>query len=396
MNNSNGLTLTNSVNATNIITMSGGDITTNANILALGSSTASLGTLSRTSGNIVGYFKRWIAATATSNILFPLGATNGTYQGFTYSFTTAPSAGGTITSNLTVANPGKNGFNLYDAGDSIIYVAAQYWTCTTANGLTGGTFSLDMTATNLPNVNSVSDLRIIRRNDSSSPWTMQGVKVDGTGPNSAPIVHRTGMTSHGQFGIGSSSTNTLPITLMYFNAHAINNIVNLSWATASEINNDYFTIERSEDGKNFENLLQKKGAGNSTAKLYYSAADENPFLGTAYYRLKQTDYDGRFTYSTIKSVRYKSINKSPNIEIESIGPNPFNDQLNIHYNVLSEGNMEVQLISNSGQLVFKDAVRVIKGSNSYSFLEGNSLQRGIYIIRLSLNGEHVTKNILKQ
>lgn len=77
----------------------------------------------------------------------------------------------------------------------------------------------------------------------------------------------------------------------------------LEWSTLSDINNDYFTIERSKDGLTWKDVNQVKGAGNSTSIIQYTSTNSHPFQGISYYRLKQTDYDGRSTHSKIKSIQ---------------------------------------------------------------------------------------------
>lgn len=88
------------------------------------------------------------------------------------------------------------------------------------------------------------------------------------------------------------ATTALPITLKNFDAHLNNGKVELEWITLNETNNDYFTIERSKDGVEWEHVLQTKGAGNSKVPINYKEVDDNPIRGVSYYRLRQTDYDG--------------------------------------------------------------------------------------------------------
>jgi hypothetical protein len=83
---------------------------------------------------------------------------------------------------------------------------------------------------------------------------------------------------------------------MFFTAEAANEVINLNWATAAEINNDFFTIERSIDGSNWEIVDFLTGAGNANYMIEYSFTDANPYQGVSYYRLKQTDFDGKFEY----------------------------------------------------------------------------------------------------
>ncbi len=88
----------------------------------------------------------------------------------------------------------------------------------------------------------------------------------------------------------------LPIEIIDFSALAKENYVLIEWVTVTEINNDFYTIERSDDAKKWEIIDYKKGAGNSNQIIEYSYKDESPINGLSYYRLKQTDYDGRYEY----------------------------------------------------------------------------------------------------
>ncbi len=107
----------------------------------------------------------------------------------------------------------------------------------------------------------------------------------------------------------------LPIELSHFDVSPFGNHAELNWQTSSERNNDYFTIERSIDGLSWEERSRIEGAGNSTDILNYRELDENRIIGISYYRLKQTDFDGAFSYSDVKSYRSEitdEINIYPN------------------------------------------------------------------------------------
>lgn len=129
-------------------------------------------------------------------------------------------------------------------------------------------------------------------------------------------------------GIPSQTINcnqsVLPIELLSFSASITDNHkVKLNWQTASEINNDYFTIERSTNGFDWEEIKKIDGSGNSSYLLNYSEIDYTPYNGISYYRLKQTDFDGKFEYSEISSV---NVNDETNFHIF---PNPANNQITI-------------------------------------------------------------------
>lgn len=91
----------------------------------------------------------------------------------------------------------------------------------------------------------------------------------------------------------TSSCGPLPIEIVEFEGYDDEDINRIHWVSASEINNDYYTIQRSEDGIHWETIATVKGAGNSTTPILYEIVDENPFTPYTYYSLSQTDFDGK-------------------------------------------------------------------------------------------------------
>ncbi|MEM9830858.1 MAG: T9SS type A sorting domain-containing protein [Bacteroidota bacterium] len=123
--------------------------------------------------------------------------------------------------------------------------------------------------------------------------------------------------------MGSSEPSTLPVEFLEFTAEAQRFSVLLKWKTASEENNDFFEVQRSKDGESWEKIGIVDGAGNSSSIVSYSYKDENPLVGTIYYRLRQVDFDGKFDYSKITSVEvdgYPALNTSV-LDIR-VFPNP--------------------------------------------------------------------------
>lgn len=136
-----------------------------------------------------------------------------------------------------------------------------------------------------------------------------GVINPGNGGGSSNLI-TIGTTDVWNAGSGSLpgyvvlSVAPLPIELIAFNARAKNGQVELNWETASETNNDYFTIQRTTDGIDFQSVGQEiDGAGNSTSVLSYKGTDRNPNRGSSYYRLKQTDFNGMSSYSAMVNVK---------------------------------------------------------------------------------------------
>lgn len=125
--------------------------------------------------------------------------------------------------------------------------------------------------------------------------------------------------------------SVLPVELISFEVSPKNRVVYLDWRTANELNNDYFTIEKSQNKRDWESVKNVAAVGNSTTISTYAAEDKKPHLGQSFYRLKQTDTDGQFTYSTVQSV-YISVNE----QAVKLYPNPANSQITIegHWNEL--------------------------------------------------------------
>lgn len=141
-------------------------------------------------------------------------------------------------------------------------------------------------------------------------------------------------------------TSTLPITLVDFSATPDNGQVRLDWATASEQDNAYFTVERSADASSFTPVLQQPGAVNSSSMLYYSAMDDSPLPGLSYYRLRQTDINGTTSFSPVVVVN----NPGAQADALAISPNPSSGE-NIQLPASTVGKT-VQIRSMTGQLLY--------------------------------------------
>jgi len=176
--------------------------------------------------------------------------------------------------------------------------------------------------------------------------------------------------------IGSANLLTpLPVVLTAFNAMPIDaSSVGISWQTSSEINNDHFTVERSADGASWETVTIVNGAGNSSTVKYYSALDSNPYSGLSYYRLKQTDIDGYYTYSDVKAVRF-SANAGTKI---SLYPNPADNQVVVKGAV--EELKSIRIFTNSGQDITR-MTKIIYENGFVKILNLSSLPKGTYHIK---------------
>jgi hypothetical protein len=170
-----------------------------------------------------------------------------------------------------------------------------------------------------------------------------------------------------------SGCSPLPIELLNFDARSkTNDLVELTWQTASETNNDFFTVEKSHNGADWNELKRVNGAGNSTAIINYTTIDEHPYPALTYYRLKQTDFDGHFSYSAIKVVKTRLGNV-----VLVIYPNPAQDQVTINGN--GSELFQLKIYNILGQDV-TDQARELKKEETTRTIEVKNLSAGIYYI----------------
>jgi hypothetical protein len=189
-----------------------------------------------------------------------------------------------------------------------------------------------------------------------------------------PISFSTGVVYTDPVCVAAIS-GTLPIELLSFTASVQNSDVELNWITTSENNNDYFTIERSADALNFTSIGAINGAGNSAEMISYSSVDHRPFNGVSYYRLVQTDYDGKTSYSNIVAVEFNEYSLA-------IYPNPFSDETTFQTTEDLKG-ASLTVYNSYGHLV-----KQIKNISGQTFtLARENLSGGLYIIILEQDGK---------
>lgn len=203
-------------------------------------------------------------------------------------------------------------------------------------------------------------------------------------------VWNGGTTTSGPLVFGGGTT--LPIELLSFTAHLNNNKVDIAWSTASETNNDFFTIERSRDGLNFEEVMNVDGAGNSTTIIDYFEIDQPPLTGISYYRLKQTDFDGEMTYSHIVPVEYNPTG-DPSI---SLFPNPANadSQAYLELNHFEGQEILVVLRDIQGKEIYSKVVITMSNNELVALNQDGLLSKGTYLITASSANKLYSKRLI--
>jgi hypothetical protein len=174
----------------------------------------------------------------------------------------------------------------------------------------------------------------------------------------------------------------LPIDLLSFTAKYELGAVKLNWRTASETNNDFFTVERSVDGTHFQTLSTIDGAGTSSSLLYYSCIDQYPSAGTVYYRLKQTDFDGAERIFPIISVSFSLAN-----DAITVFPNPSKGLFIV---AGTSAGSDLLVTDLAGKTLFHKTAEEGKTE-----IDIGNLKEGIYLLKITTNERIQTNKIIK-
>jgi hypothetical protein len=191
--------------------------------------------------------------------------------------------------------------------------------------------------------------------------------------------------------------NVLPIELSQFLVQLRSNDAILSWTTLSERNSEKFEIERSLDGIIFEKIAEQQAAGNSNFEINYQAIDYNVANNNSkiiYYRLKQTDFDGSFIYSPIKTIILKNLVNSFNIH--GVYPNPFTNNINIKFEDKETDEIRYELFDSKGGLIVHQRVIPEKGINTTTISLLNELSKGMYLLKITDGNVSYTTILQKQ
>ncbi len=186
------------------------------------------------------------------------------------------------------------------------------------------------------------------------------------------------------------SASVVPVEFGNFEGRLNNKSVSLSWSTVSEVNNNIFEIERSYDGIDFMYIDQKKGAGNSSEELIYSYLDSgfDAREQVLYYRLKQIDFDGNFTYGKIITVR----NEGDATVISDFYYD--NVALTLEIDATDDTTSEISLVDMQGKIYYNASHFFSEGKNNLNIIKSN-LSGGLYVVSIiTTNNQVITRKIL--
>ncbi|MCU0359534.1 MAG: T9SS type A sorting domain-containing protein [Bacteroidia bacterium] len=222
-----------------------------------------------------------------------------------------------------------------------------------------------------------SDYKLLYRNVQTGNWTELSTASSVSGDKI--IFSGITLTNDGYYTIGTHQFNAspLPVELLFFEATVCKSGVCLQWATASEKNADYFSIERSKNGIDFEFVAQIKAAGNSAREINYLETDFNPLDGISYYRLKQFDKDDALQLILIRSIDFREEGTL------YVFPNPNSGEFNLNLNANSGEEVLVVIVDAAGKQVYSKVILKKDGENYLGLDLTGSIQPGLYWVLAS-------------
>ena len=400
------LTLQGSGTKTLFVNTNVGGVVTTTGVLSLGTRPLDLnsrtltitnpaaGAITYTTGHIVSETNvatnpsivTWNMLTTTGNHVYPFGTTAGVLIPLTFNKTVATSANVSIATRPTATSantPWAGGVtHMYDptlAQDgSDEAVIDRWWEFNSTATITADvTFSYRGFENTLTVPYNTGNL--------GAQWWSAAWLPNNANIGSAPaVLAGTGTVTAAALTIDnvytpwvlSSVSAPLPVELVAFTSQCNGNAVELNWTTASETNNDFFTVQRSEDGVSFQDIGVVAGNGSSTQMNSYSFVDHLPMTSAVYYRLKQTDYNGQFSITPL--IVQEQCGTAGEV-ISSFGLG--NDIVVSIYTPL-ESDYTVHVFDAQGKLVLVNEVSAEEGSNRY---EMNDIipADGIYLITVT-------------
>lgn len=242
---------------------------------------------------------------------------------------------------------------------------------------------------------TVNGTGILRTDNITNYGTISGSNdICGLDDATATSTAGGGAYSGGTTYCTESAAAALPIELAYFKASFKDHVVYFEWKTLSETNNNFFTIEFSADGENFKPIAKELGAGNSTKEILYSKSLIDASIKKGYFRLKQTDFDGKFTYSKEVFIEHRKSNLNDKISVYP-NPNP-GQQLFVELEDVSSGSYRIDLLNSSGvRINSKDiAIEEFTTYTEINLLDRETLPKGVYFVRISSFEEVTIKKVI--
>ncbi|MBL7849966.1 MAG: T9SS type A sorting domain-containing protein, partial [Cyclobacteriaceae bacterium] len=405
--------LTNSITVLNNLVLTQGGLELNGNTLSVGNSATTA--ISRTTGYIKSESTtapygtiRWFINNGTGTYTYPFGVSSTQYIPFVMNITVAGTKGvGSgyvpVSTYATAAtNPpgeyptGVTNLNGTTGGAS---VTDRYWNITLGSSEFAGTrptSTITFTALNTEKPSTWTAIGepptnpnqlLTQRWNTAAYWDPAQTSPAQSYTNNAPAagtfqVNVPSVSSYSTSWTITDSSVPLPVELVAFSAMLRDDQVEVTWTTESETNNDFFTVQRTADGEQFEDIAQVKGKGTTVATHDYRVVDNLPRPGRWYYRVRQTDYDGTHSYSRLAAVDV------PESLFRTVFPNPGNGrEINLALPAGDLGKVAVVVLTDvQGRTVYQSVPFGIE-TNSIRLELNEAVTAGIYLVSLAVDSE---------
>ncbi|MDQ3051392.1 MAG: T9SS type A sorting domain-containing protein, partial [Bacteroidota bacterium] len=333
---------------------------------------------------------RWVINT-TGTYVIPFGKSSTEYIPFTYQPTSGGASGGTefATNGVAVNNtpfpPTVTHVNELSGADNSNNTVDRFWRI----NVQGNVVATLIFSSTTSERSGITNPRAQLWEPVTTGWFLP------SGIQSNPTISTTqasGQTAFNSWWTLSAASSPLPVELVAFEAAVQGNgQVRLDWVTASEINNDFFTIERSFDGESFTSLFTIDGKGTTSSTSTYKAFDESPLRGASYYRLKQTDFDGTESHSQVRMVNFRKQMQM------SLFPNPFSGTtVSINTGAEDEMIINISVFDVAGKLVSstnRNPGMFDSGITEIDF--GKRLENGTYLVEINTTAGVYRERIIK-
>ncbi len=354
---------------TGTLTLNSGTITTSANRVDVANTSANAVSAGSAISYVDGNLRRYLSSTGIYE--WPVGNVAKGYQRAKTTFSSCSI--GYIDSRFDVwpGTPPIQGGT--DCATTFAYEAENngYWTLTANTGTAA--YNMTLYPLNATNTAGMAGWTVMKKPSmATGTWTLNGSCVAST----ATVVNRNTMSGFSVFGVAQSIT-PLPMELLSFTGRSEGTSNYLEWVTASEINNDYFTLERSANGFDFSDFATVDGAGNSNMQLHYNRYDHTPYFGITYYRLRQTDFNGALTYSNIIALT----NGLDEVSMGNVHPNPTSGDVSFDFYSPVNGYVTVRLMDNTGRIVLDQLEHITQDQTKINLMM-NHLAKGIYTLEV--------------
>lgn len=385
VNNAAGITLTSDITVTGVLDLSSGVINTNGHKVIVGSG----GSISATIGE-GSYINGELQREGNSTLFFPVGSA-GIYAPIQIE---EPDGSGIFTAVYTnSAGPEPTNFSVEATGCTVTLEKVsdkEHW------DITGSVNAKVRLYTENMNLSGITDMsKIVVAHYTGGKWVSECNSDYFSNGISGSVLTKLPVTDYSPFTFGGTQDQPLPVELIGFTAQLSDDGVRLQWETTAEYDNSHFEVLSSTDGKSFSLIGTAKAKSPNGAS--YMHIDRPEASGTYYYKLKQVDKDGGYSFSKVVSVEFDRT-EGANVKSWKLSPNPVEsgsalsiqlENMNINANTSAEAS--IRIFDLSGREIMTTKARATANMQLYI---PESINTGLYILQIKIDGRQWLKRLL--